>query len=84
LKDLTKKTAPELTKARQIQGIHVACNRGSKQQRSSSKRIATMSDDNTMSIWRLEDGMELKIQKKWEVKVITALAMTPPTTACLF
>ncbi|KAG2125243.1 hypothetical protein BD769DRAFT_1640542 [Suillus cothurnatus] len=41
--------------ARRIQGIHVARYRGSEQQRSSSKRIATESYDNTMSIWRLED-----------------------------
>jgi hypothetical protein len=51
----------------------VARYRGSKQQqRSSSKRIATESDENTMSIWRLEDGMELK---KWEVKMVTALVI---------
>jgi hypothetical protein len=35
-------------------------------------RIATESDENTMSIWRLEDGMELK---KWEVKMVTALVI---------
>jgi hypothetical protein len=44
----------------------------------------TESDNNTMSIWRLGDGMELKIQKKWEVKVITALVMTSPIAGHLF
>jgi hypothetical protein len=84
-KDLTK-TAPELTKARQIRGIHVARYRGSKQQRSSRNRIATESADNTMSIWRLQvgDGMGLEIQKKWEVNVGTALVMISPIAGHLF
>jgi hypothetical protein len=36
------------------------------------------------SVWRLEDGMELKIQKKWEVKVIAALVMISPIAGHLF
>ncbi|KAG2125244.1 hypothetical protein BD769DRAFT_1776392 [Suillus cothurnatus] len=71
-------------KARRIQGIHVARYRGSKQQRSSSKRIATESGDNTMSIWRLEDGMELKIQKKWEVNILPKTDVLPNIIATLF